>query len=64
MTEIKQTKDGMGYMVHVGGLKAFVSSMHLVPDKEAQLRRLNKQAKKASKWSKRLAEYTTEVVDA
>jgi len=37
---VKQTEDGLGYWVVVGNRKAFVSSMHLVPDKEAQLKRL------------------------
>lgn len=39
-TEVKQTSDGMGYWVIIGDKKAFVSSMHLVSSKEAQLKRL------------------------
>ena len=39
-TQVEPTTDGLGYFVIVGNLRAFVSSMHLVPDKEAQLRRL------------------------
>ena len=39
-TKVVPTEDGLGYFVIVGELRAFVSSMHLVPDKEAQLRRL------------------------
>ena len=39
-TEVVPTEDGLGYFVIIGELRAFVSSMHLVPDKEAQLRRL------------------------
>ena len=38
--KVVATEDGLGYYVHVGELRAFVSSMHLVPDKEAQLNRL------------------------
>ena len=33
----------MGYYVVVGNRRAFVSSYHLVPDKEAQLKKLNKE---------------------
>ena len=43
-TEVVATEDGLGYYVHVGNRRAFVSSMHLVPDKEAQLTRLNKES--------------------
>ena len=43
MTVAVPTQDGMGYYVVVGERRAFVSSYHLVPDKEAQLRRLNKE---------------------
>lgn len=42
MTVVAPTEDGMGYVVVVGNRRAFVSSYHLVPDKEAQLKRLNK----------------------
>ena len=34
MSKIEATSDGLGYYVIVGELRAFVSSMHLVPDKE------------------------------
>ena len=44
MTKIEPTTDGLGYYVHVGVRRAFVSSMHLVPDKEAQLQRLAKES--------------------
>ena len=45
MSKVEATTDGLGYYVIVGELRAFVSSMHLVPDKEAQLNRiLNEQA--------------------
>ena len=40
MTKVEATADGLGYYVIVGELRAFVSSMHLVPDKEAQLERI------------------------
>ena len=40
MSKIEATEDGLGYFVIVGELRAFVSSMHLVPDKEAQLNRI------------------------
>ena len=40
MSKIEATEDGLGYYVIVGELRAFVSSMHLVPDKEAQLKRI------------------------
>ena len=40
MSNIEATEDGLGYYVIVGELRAFVSSMHLVPDKEAQLERI------------------------
>ena len=43
MTAVAPTQDGMGYYVVVGDRRAFVSSYHLVPDKEAQLKRLNKE---------------------
>ena len=43
MTEIIPTADGLGYYVVIGDRRAFVSSYHLVPDKEAQLTRLNKE---------------------
>ena len=43
MTKVVATEDGLGYFVKVGERRAFVSSMHLVPDKEAQLTRLNKE---------------------
>jgi len=43
MTAAAPTQDGMGYYVVVGNRRAFVSSYHLVPDKEAQLKRLNKE---------------------
>ena len=43
MSNVVATEDGLGYFVEVGGRRAFVSSMHLVPDKEAQLKRLNKE---------------------
>ena len=43
MSNVVPTKDGLGYFVEVGERRAFVSSMHLVPDKEAQLQRLNKE---------------------
>ena len=39
-TEVQPTEDGLGYFVIIGDLRAFVSSMHLVPDKEAQLKRI------------------------
>ena len=42
-TKIEPTEDGLGYYVIVGELRAFVSSMHLVPDKEAQLTRLQQE---------------------
>ena len=42
--EIVATEDGLGYYVHIGGRRAFVSSMHLVPDKEAQLKRFTKES--------------------
>ena len=41
MTVVVPTEDGMGYVVVVGERRAFVSSYHLVPDKEAQLKMLN-----------------------
>ena len=41
MTAVAPTQDGMGYYVVVGERRAFVSSYHLVPDKEAQLKMLN-----------------------
>ena len=43
MTAVAPTEDQMGYYVVVGNRRAFVSSYHLVPDKEAQLQRLNKE---------------------
>ena len=43
MTATVPTQDGLGYYVVVGNRRAFVSSMHLVADKEAQLKRLNKE---------------------
>jgi len=43
MTKVLATEDGLGYFVEVGERRAFVSSMHLVPDKEAQLTRLNQE---------------------
>ena len=43
MTAVVPTEDGMGYVVVVGERRAFVSSYHLVPDKEAQLQKLNKE---------------------
>ena len=43
MTVVAPTQDGMGYYVVVGERRAFVSSYHLVPDKEAQLQKLNKE---------------------
>ena len=43
MTATVPTEDGLGYYVVVGERRAVVSSMHLVPDKEAQLKRLNKE---------------------
>ena len=43
MTAVSPTEDNMGYYVVVGDRRAFVSSYHLVPDKEAQLKRLNKE---------------------
>ena len=43
MTVVAPTQDGMGYYVVVGERRAFVSSYHLVPDKEAQLKKLNKE---------------------
>ena len=42
-SSITATSDGMGYWVIVGTRRAFTSSMHLVPDKEAQLTKLNKE---------------------
>ena len=42
MTTVVPTEDGMGYVVVVGNRRAFVSSHHLIPDKVAQLNRLNK----------------------
>ena len=36
---VTPTTDGMGYWVSLGDTRAFTSSMHLVPDKEAQLLR-------------------------
>ena len=39
-TKVQPTEDGLGYFVIIGDLRAFVSSMHLVPDKEAQLKRI------------------------
>lgn len=42
MTAVAPTQDGLGYFVVVGDRRAFVSSMHLVADKEAQLKRLLK----------------------
>ena len=42
MTVVAPTEDGMGYYVVVGDRRAFVSSYHLVPDKEAQLKQFNK----------------------
>ena len=42
-SSVTPTIDGLGYWVVVGPRRAFVSSMHLVPDKEAQLTRLNKE---------------------
>ena len=44
MSTVVATEDGLGYYVHVGNRRAFVSSMHLVPDKEAQLQRLAKES--------------------
>lgn len=46
MIEVVATEDGLGYFVHLGERRAFVSSMHLVPDKEAQLKRLNQEDRK------------------
>ena len=46
MTTVVPTEDGMGYIVIVGNRRAFVSSYHLVPDKEQQLKRLNKEESK------------------
>jgi len=43
MTKVVPTADGLGYYVLIGNRRAFVSSYHLVPDKEAQLKRLNKE---------------------
>ena len=43
MTKVVATQDGLGYFVEVGERRAFASSMHLVPDKEAQLNRLNQE---------------------
>ena len=43
MTVVAPTQDGMGYYVVVGNRRAFVSSYHLVPDKETQLKKLNKE---------------------
>ena len=43
MSKVEATTDGLGYFVIVGELRAFVSSMHLVPDKEAQLTRLQQE---------------------
>ena len=43
MTAVTPTEDGMGYIVVVGDRRAFVSSYHLVPDKEARLKKLNKE---------------------
>ena len=40
MSKIEATEDGTGLLCHCGGPRAFVSSMHLVPDKEAQLNRI------------------------
>lgn len=44
MSTVVATEDGLGYYVHVGSRRAFVSSYHLVPDKEAQLIRLTKES--------------------
>lgn len=41
---VTATKDGLGYWVTLGSLRSFVSSLHLVPDKEAQLQRINQEA--------------------
>lgn len=38
--EIIKTEDGQGYWVCYGVERAFVSSMHLTQDKEAQLKQL------------------------
>jgi len=46
MTAVAPTQDGMGYYVVVGNRRAFCSSYHLVQDKEAQLKRLNKEDQK------------------
>lgn len=43
MTKALPTQDGNGYIVTVGNRWAFVSSHHLIPDKEAQLHKLNKE---------------------
>lgn len=40
-SSVTATSDGLGYWVTVGSRRSFVSSMHLVPDKEAQLKMLN-----------------------
>ena len=42
-SSVTATSDGLGYWVIVGSRRSFVSSMHLVPDKEAQLAKLNKE---------------------
>ena len=39
-TSVKPTDDGNGYWVIIGNRRAFVSSMHLVPSKETQLKKL------------------------
>ena len=40
---VSRTQDGNGYIVVVENRWAFVSSHHLIPDKEAQLKKLNKE---------------------
>ena len=42
LTAVVPTEDGMGYVVVVDNRRAFASSHHLIPDKVAQLNRLNK----------------------
>lgn len=42
-SSVTQTRDGYGYWVTVGSRRSFVSSLHLVPDKEAQLIKLIKE---------------------
>ena len=42
-SSVTPTRDGHGYWVTIGSRRSFVSSFHLVPDKEAQLTKLIKE---------------------